>query len=182
MAALNKSEGITVASSTLKRARAAWARTYDGMSSEEINRRARGFGSIVRGIYRDGAVSAESFAQELEIDASEARALFSALSDMGMEFDEAGNIVGAALTSKQTPHAVRIGDRVLYAWCALDTLFIPGLLDETAEIESTCPTSGTPISLSVSPNGVIKYAPQDVVISVVLPDPSGARIGRASPT
>ena len=125
----------------------AWAETYHGLSQREINRRARGLRSIIRGIYRDGAVSAGSLAKELGVDATEARALFSALADFGMEFDESGKVVGAALTNKETPHTIRIGGRKLYAWCALDTLFIPGLLNETAEIESTCPTSGAQIRL-----------------------------------
>jgi len=52
---------------------------------------------------------------------------------MGMESGDSGNIVGAALTTRETPHKVRLSGRDLYAWCALDTLFIPGLLGEDAE-------------------------------------------------
>ena len=69
-----------------------------------------------------------------------------------MQFDETGNVVGAALTTLPTPHRVSFGGSFgdsfggdLFAWCALDTLFIPGLLDQTADVESTCPVSNSPI-------------------------------------
>ena len=173
---------MTVSNPALEEAKAAWAQTYGGLNSKEIDRRARGLRDIVRGIYRDGAVSAESFAQEFKLAASEAQALFESLADFGMEFDESGNIVGAALTTKKTPHTIRFGDRELYAWCAMDTLFIPGLLGEAAEIESTCPASGEAIRVAVEPQGLTEYSPRGAVLSVVLPRSSGAKTGPASPT
>lgn len=169
-------------SSALIDAKNAWDRTYYGLSQKEISRRAQGLRSIVRGIFRDGLVSAESFARERGVETSEARALFSALADFGMQFDESGNIVGAALTETKTPHALRIGTRKLYAWCALDSLFIPGFLGETAQVESTCPGSGAQIQLTVTPEGVTDHVPCDAVVSIFMPGHSGARIGLASPT
>ncbi len=168
----------------LERAKQAWALGYEGLSQEEVDRRVRGFTAIVRGIARDGAVRPSTLAAELGIEVAEARELFSALESMGMEFDAAGNIVGAALTTKPTAHTVRIRDHEpLYAWCALDTLFIPGLVGEPAAIESTCPVSGDAIRLSVSPEGVLEHTPDGAVLSVFLPGSSGApRTGPASPT
>ena len=89
-----------------------------------------------------------------------------------------------SLTTTKTPHALSLEGRTLYAWCALDTLFIPGLLDQVAEVESTCPTSGTRVRLIVTPEGVTSVDPTHAVLSVVLPagDDSDAGIGLASPT
>jgi alkylmercury lyase len=173
--------------SPLERAKSAWARTYGGLEQEVVDRRVRGFSAVVRGIARVGAVSPEAFATDCGVDLAEAQELFAWLQTQGAEFDEGGNIVGAALSTRPTPHAVRIpGREALYAWCALDTLFIPGLLGEAATIESSCAASGEAIRLSVSPSGpsrIVEHSPEDIVLSVVLPASSGApRTGPASPT
>jgi alkylmercury lyase len=169
--------------SELERARQAWGRAYEGLSQEEIDRRVRGFTTIVRGIARDGVVKPSSLAAEMDIDADEARQIFSGLQLMGMEVDSAGDIVGAAVTTRPTPHTLRIAGRApLFAWCALDTLFLPGLIGEPALVESSCPTSGEAISLSVSPSGVTDCSPEKAVLTVFLPDSSERRTGPASPT
>ena len=169
-----------MARSAFADAKRAAAQMNDGLTEEEIDLRARALGCIVRGIYREGAISIERVAQDLGIDSDDADAL---CRDVGMEFDGAGNIVGAALSTRETPHIVRIGSRKLYAWCAMDTLVIPGLLNETAEIESTCPVSGETIRLTVAPDGVVAFAPQEAAVSVALSGiRSGEKPGPASPT
>ena len=166
----------------MKDAKRAWAQAYEGLDEEEIGRRARGFRAIVRGIAERGSVSPAEFAQELGLEESTARELFLGLATAGMEFDDAGNVTGAALTTRPTPHLLRMSGRTLYAWCALDTLFIPGLVGEKIEVESRCPVSGTVIRLSVSPRGVLEHSPEGAVLSVFLPGASGASTGPASPT
>ncbi len=168
---------------TLEDAKKAWGRAYDGLSREEVNRRIRGFATLLRGIAHSGSVSPEEFADALGIDAAEAREIFSELAAAGMQLDADGNIAGAALTATKTPHAMRVRGRELYAWCALDTLFLPGLLGASAEVDSSCPVSGEKIHLSVSATGVSSHSPADAVLSVVLPgESSGAQTGPASPT
>ncbi len=175
----SRSEGIHMARSAFADAKRAAAQMNDGLTEEEIDLRARALGCIVRGIYREGAISIERVAQDLGIDSDDADAL---CRDVGMEFDGAGNIVGAALSTRETPHIVRIGSRKLYAWCAMDTLVIPGLLNETAEIESTCPVSGETIRVTVAPDGVVAFAPQEAALSVALPGSARVKTGPASPT
>lgn len=168
----------------LDEVKAAWAQGYEGLSREEIDRRVRAFTALVRGIAKTGAVTPEEFGRQTGASADEARELFSGFAAFGMEVDDSGNIIGAALTTTRTPHTLSFGGRKLFAWCALDTLFIPGLLDEVAEVESTCPVSGSDIRLVVTPEGVTAVHPPDAVLSVVLPgggSPAGA-IGLASPT
>lgn len=167
--------------SLLERAKRAWAREYAGLSREEIDARVRGFAAMVRGIAEDGAVEPERFAELVGLEVSKAEELIAGLSAIGMQSDGSGNIIGAALTTRETPHKVRVAGRELYAWCALDTLFIPGFLDETVEVESTCPTSGAAIRLTVSPDGIEACEPSAAWISVFLPGGSH-RTGPASPT
>ncbi len=110
--------------------------------------------------------------------------LFQSLAASGMQLDADGNVVGAALIARPTPHRLRVQGRDLYAWCSLDTLFLPGLLDEAAEVRSTCPVSGEEIRLTITPDGVEAYSPESTVLSVVDPQALGADqgTGPASPT
>lgn len=168
----------------LEHAKASWALAYEGLTQEEIDQRVMGFGVLVRGIAEAGAVTPDEFSHNISLDPAEASELFSRLAAFGLESDETGRIVGAALTTKPTPHKIRIAGKRLFAWCALDTLFIPGLLGEVGEVESTCPVSQVPVRLTVTPEGVQVVDPPDAVLSVVLPGlgSSGATTGPASPT
>lgn len=57
-----------------------------------------------------------------------------------------------------------------YAWCALDTLFIPPLLGKTVRVEATCPVTGELVSLEVDRNGARDIKPAGAVVSMVVPD------------
>ncbi len=168
----------------LDEAKVAWARSYEGLTDEEVDRRVMGFTALVRGIAANGVVTPEDFSRDTSLSPAQASELFESLAAFGLERDAAGRIVGAALTTRPTLHAIFIPGRKLFAWCALDTLFIPGLLGEVAEVESRCPGSRVPIQLTVTPVGVHAVSPPGAVLSVVLPGAgsSGATIGPASPT
>ncbi len=165
-------------------AKRAWARSYEGLGQEEIDQRVLGFSALVQGIAEHGAVSPQEFAAELGIDASRAQELFEGLATVGVQVDPDGNVVGAALTAQPTPHRIEVAGKHLYAWCALDTLFLPGLLGEPAEVESKCPVSGETVRATVTPEGVKEIRPADAVLSVVLPGvgAAAAQTGPASPT
>jgi alkylmercury lyase len=92
----------------------------------------------------------------------------------GADFDADGKLIGNALTLRPTPHKFRVGGQQLYAWCALDTMFIPGLIGNTAEVESTCGATGEPIRLRISPTGIEAVEPADAVLSVTIPGVSAA--------
>ena len=89
----------------------------------------------------------------------------------GIFYDEAGLIVGFwGLTVKAMRHQLIVHGKTSYAWCAWDALFIPALLNATAEIVSTCAVSGVEIRLTVSPAGIEAVDPGDVVLSFLAPD------------
>ena len=163
-------------------AKEAWASEYAGLSREEIDQRVRGFGAMVTGIAKDGVLSVERFAELMGLEVEPAREVFAGLFAAGMQKDESGNIVGAALTAVETPHKMRVAGKELYAWCSLDTLFIPGLLGETADIESSCPSTGEAVRLTVSPEGIESAEPAGAWLSVFLPRGSSRQLGPASPT
>ena len=60
----------------------------------------------------------------------------------GTEYDEQGNILGLALTLRETPHVFEVEGRRLYTWCALDTLMFPVLIGKTARVASRCANAG----------------------------------------
>lgn len=160
----------------------AWGVGYAGLSLEEIDRRVLGHTAMVRAIAEEGSFTPASFSARTGLPLERVPELFRGLASSGLEMDAEGNMIGAALTRKPTPHHFRVNGQELYAWCSLDTLFLPGLLDEDAEVSSTCPVSGEPIQLRITPEAIVSHSPQAMVLSIVVPGADGPDIGPASPT
>jgi alkylmercury lyase len=83
-----------------------------------------------------------------------------------VRYDGAGRVVAfSGLSLTPTAHRFTVGGRQLYTWCAWDTLFLPAMLGQSAEVESTCPVSGIDVRLTVDPNGVRRFDPQPLWVS-----------------
>jgi alkylmercury lyase len=83
-----------------------------------------------------------------------------------VNYDEDGRIVAfSGLSLAPTAHRFTIAGRRLYTWCAWDTLFLPAMLDHPADVESTCPVTGTHVQLTVDPDGVRHLDPQALWVS-----------------
>jgi alkylmercury lyase len=81
--------------------------------------------------------------------------------------DDGGAVVEfSGLSLRPTKHRFAIGGRQLFTWCAWDTLFLPELLDEPAEIWSTCPLTGTRVRLRVDDGGVTDAEPEDLWVTL----------------
>ncbi len=87
-----------------------------------------------------------------------------------LETDEAGRVVGAALSLVPTSHRVHLGDKTLYTWCAFDLLLLPQILGESLEAETVDPVTGEAIQVAVAPHGVQAVSPAGVVATLVTPD------------
>jgi alkylmercury lyase len=162
----------------------AWLAGEAALTQAERDRRILGFTALVQGIAARGAVTPAEFAERTGLPLEDSSGVLRALAAGGVELDEYGNLVGAALTTRPTPHHFQVRGRDLYAWCALDALFLPGLLDEAAEVRSSCPVSGEEIRLTVTPERVESCHPKSAVLSVVMPQERGPDrgTGPASPT
>ena len=91
----------------------------------------------------------------------------------GVYRDAAGRVVGfwgQALSIIEAEYRFEVDGKTTYAWCALDTLFIPKLIGKTVRVEAFDPVTGEPVSLVVSPDGVRDVVPAGAVISMVVPD------------
>ena len=144
--------------------------------------------TILRELAKGTPVSPARAAEILPgVDEDSMADAFARASEMGAEVDGDGALVGNALTLNPTSHRFRVNGNDLYAWCSLDTLFLPMLIGETAAVESTCPVTGETIRLIVGPEGVRSYEPPTARASVVVPGetPScdvDAKTGPASAT
>jgi alkylmercury lyase len=86
--------------------------------------------------------------------------------------DDEQRVIGfGGLAVVEMSHRFTVRGRMLYTWCAWDGLFLPEILGEVAEIESTCPETKQPIRLTVGPDGVRAAEPQETVVSFLYPDP-----------
>ncbi|GAC1476388.1 MAG: hypothetical protein PVSMB3_19120 [Candidatus Dormibacteraceae bacterium] len=91
----------------------------------------------------------------------------------GVYRDDAGRVVGfwgLAIAKLEPEYRFLIDGKISYAWCALDTLFIPAFLGKTVGVEATCPVTGERVSLIVDRNGVRQVTPPRAVVSMVVPD------------
>jgi alkylmercury lyase len=84
----------------------------------------------------------------------------------GVYLDDRERVIGFwGLTIGSMAHRLLVDDRVLYAWCAWDTLFLPELIGKPTQVQSTCATTGTPVSLAVHGLEVTDVAPASTVLS-----------------
>lgn len=83
----------------------------------------------------------------------------------GAEWDSDGRLVGFGLTPRPTDYRLLVAGKTLYTFCAIDTLLFTVILGEETVVESTCPTTGVPIRLELTPERVTTITPPDSVVS-----------------
>lgn len=90
----------------------------------------------------------------------------------GVFRDDAGRVVGfwgQAIAPLDPEYRLVTDDNTTYAWCALDTLFIPTVIDKTVRVEANDPITGKPVSLVVDGDGVRDVVPAGAVVSMLVP-------------
>jgi alkylmercury lyase len=91
----------------------------------------------------------------------------------GVFFDRHQRLIGFwGLTVRRLSptHRIMAGERELFAWCAWDTLFLPGILETSLSVESRCPVTGDTISLTVTPEQIIETSHPGAWVSFLVPD------------
>lgn len=124
--------------------------------------------ALIRLLAQGQPVSADALARESGRPREDVLATIHASSNV--ELDNESRIVGAGLSLRPTPHRLSVEGRLLYAWCALDTLMYPPFLGMAVEVESPCAVTGAPVRARVSASGVEEVVPAGAVISIVEPD------------
>lgn len=154
-----------------------WKSRFDNASENEhsLLNEGNSLTSILLGLLAEGhPVSAGHLAERSGLPLTEIETAFKRFKERGGEFDEQGNLIGAALTLNKTPHRFLLNGKELFTWCSLDAVFLPGLLKQTAEVESTCPATGKTIKLTIAPEGIIAANPEQTVLSITIPGVSCA--------
>lgn len=124
-----------------------------------------------RQLARGEPVNVMRWAQALGTSTAEAEVLLltSPLSPF-VQMGGDGRVAGFwGLSTVPTHHRFTLDDRTLWAWCAMDSLVLPELIGETAQVESRDPESGELVHLTVSPTGIESCEPNRVWVSVNLP-------------
>jgi len=84
--------------------------------------------------------------------------------------DDNKRIIGfGGLAIRPMPHRFNLHGRRLYTWCAWDSLFIPAILRQVAEVESPPPGGSGLVRLRVGRDGIERVDPEDAVMSFLLP-------------
>ena len=114
-------------------------------------------------------VSKKRASEVLGVSREKIDKMFMAIAGAGGQLDDQGDFIGMALTLKPTRHSFRVNGNDMYAWCSLDTILLPGILEAEGEIESTDPVTGETIRLTVTADQVVKVEPAGAVTSIFVP-------------
>ena len=116
-------------------------------------------------------VSRALLAEMLNATPSDVGGLLEKFPKSAMEFDGEGNLVAfLGLSIVPANHAFFVAGRQLYTWCVFDALFLPEILGEPAELQTTCPASGMQMNVSLGPAEIFSVDPEGIVMSWVNPD------------
>jgi alkylmercury lyase len=119
-------------------------------------------------------LSPERLARALQRSVDEVRAILGEHPEL--EYDAHGDIVGSGLTLLPTPHQFQVADRMLFTWCAMDTLSYPVRVTLTARVTSRCPVTGSAIRLTVTPEQALDLDPPGAMVSLVIPEAAEATV------
>jgi alkylmercury lyase len=114
-------------------------------------------------------VSRKRAAELLGVPGEKIDRMFTAIDAAGGQLDDQGNFIGMVLTLKPTRHSFRVNGNDMYAWCSLDTILLPGVLEAEGEIESKDPVTGETIRLTVTADRVVEVEPAGAVTSIFVP-------------
>jgi alkylmercury lyase len=126
---------------------------------------------IYRQLAEGRPVTTEAIAQAVGIPAGRVEAALN--SWPGVFRDGEGRVAGfwgLAIAKLEPEYSLQIDGKTSFAWCALDTLFIPPLMDKTVGVHATDPETGEQVSLVVDRDGVRELTPPGAVVSMVIPD------------
>ena len=152
------------------------APTFDRLANELLSRlpsvspEARDVGVALYRLLAEGVpVTSEQLTRNVGRSHEEVTGVLKEL--QGLVYSDGERIIGfGGLAVRPMAHRLLVDGRLLYTWCAWDSLFITHLLNATTHIESTCPETKKSIHLDVTPAGISRVDPPDTVMSILLPE------------
>ena len=154
------------------------ARRYEelGIPGERPAEESRLILGVLRAIAEGEPVTSErlhDIATQAPMGADAAEELLSGIT----ERDQDGDVIGLmGLTQNRGFDIVfTVEGRELRTWCALDSLFLPLLLDREATVAAGSALHGEPVHLTAGPDGVRDIHPAGATVSLVIPSVSTRR-------
>ena len=124
--------------------------------------------SMLHQVSRGKPLSKASLATSLQMSQNELEHRLARVPDT--EFDAEGNILGWGVTLMPTRHRFQLDGKLLFTWCAFDTVLFPPTLGRTAQVSSTCPSTEQSITFVATPEGMVRdLAPAHSVMSIIIP-------------
>lgn len=124
--------------------------------------------AVYSGLAHGRPVSDTNLAVETQLPLDDVRSTLASWPALFRDNDD--HVVGfGGLALSKMPHALDVNGIHLYAWCAFDTLFLPGVLRADAFVQSKDPHRGEPVTLTVTPNKVSERSHDQMVVSFLTP-------------
>lgn len=130
--------------------------------------------TLYRELAKGQPVDPSQLGRALGVAAADARGLLEPDSIKPFVFpDEQGRVLGfGGLAAVPMHHRLEVDGRTLWTWCAWDSLFIPEILGKRARVASPDPETRELVQLVVTPHRIESAAPEDAVVSFLMPDAS----------
>lgn len=133
--------------------------------------------ALYRELAKGQPVEASQLGHALGVGAAEARQFLERDPIKAFVFpDDQGRVLGfGGLATAPMHHRLEVDGHALWTWCAWDTLFIPEILGKRARVRSPDPETKEIVELAVTPHRIESAAPEDAVVSFLMPDASDFR-------
>jgi alkylmercury lyase len=118
---------------------------------------------MIRLVAEGRPVALERLAAEADMPVEEIESWLRA--QPGTDWDDSGRLLGFGLTQRPTAHRYIVDGRVLFTFCAADTLIFTPILGRPTSVESSCPTTGQTIRVELNPEVVTLVDPTTAVVS-----------------
>jgi alkylmercury lyase len=128
--------------------------------------------ALYRELAKGRSVDADQLGRALGITSDEGRAFLERDAIKSFVYpDSEGRVLGfGGLAAAPMHHRFEVGGRMLWTWCAWDSLFIPEILGREARVTSPDPENREIVRLVVTPDRVESAVPTDAVVSFIRPE------------
>jgi hypothetical protein len=146
----------------------AYRQIYDAIPQDALEHDLRVTIKTIQALSRGNPVPPEQLAEIWEMPIEHVSSILERASVNGQaQVDAQGNLIGGVLSLVPTTNRIAFDGDELYAWCAYDAIYAPGVVGKTANIVSEDPLTREPIKVTISPSGVQNVQPAGAVVSVV---------------
>jgi len=124
----------------------------------------------IQALAEGNPVSPAQLADIWDLPIDQVQTLLKQAKEMGrVEINAQGDLVGALLSLNPTQHQISMDNKRLFAWCAYDAIYTPGVVGKPAQIVSKDPVTGGTVQVTITPDGVENVQPEGAVVSVIKP-------------